>query len=304
MLLRVPRFTWLILAVTTIGCGAANEHAPVSAAKESATFSAPPAAPASGLAVDQAADGDAVPPAEAATLKRKIIYNAEIGLVVEDFSAVEPKISELVKAAGGYIAELQVLGSPGSRRSARWRLRVPVDVFERFLVDVAGLGELESNHRDSEDVSEQFYDLEARMKNKRTEEERLVQILRENTGKIEDVLKVEAELSRVRGEIERMQGRLRVLEDLSSMTTVTVSVRERDRFQPPPPTAADFPTIVGRTFRNSVNQLQNFGKAVVLLVVALVPWIPLILIGLFILWRIKGRIGGRFRRARPIPTPP
>jgi hypothetical protein len=239
-----------------------------------------PAAPA-----DSPFAGEAPPPAAAtAGLARKIIYNADLGLVVEDFARAEPEVTRLVQRYQGYIAEMQVLGSPGSRRSARWKVRVPVDTFEAFLLDVARLGELERNTRTSQDVSEEFYDIEARVKNKQVEEAQLLKLLEERTGRLEDVLKVEAELSRVRGEIEQLQGRLRVLANLTALTSVTIDVREREKFQPPPPVAANFPTRVARTFRDSLGRLIEFGEAVVLLVVDWVLWIPLLLLGLLVSW--------------------
>ena len=73
------------------------------------------------------------------------------------------------------------------------------------------------------------YDIEARIKNKKVEEQTLNKILQERSGNLEDVLKIEVELSRVRGEIERLEGKIRVLENLSSLATLTINVREREK---------------------------------------------------------------------------
>lgn len=288
--MRALRNAVCALLILTTGCGEASPPRQGAVSRPTAVLAE--AAPAAARAEPAQAGAPAALPA----LERKIIYNAEIGLIVEDFTQVEPEITRLVQQAQGYIAELNVLGSPGSPRSARWRVRVPVAAFEDFLRDIARLGELESNRRTSEDVSEQFYDLEARIKNKKIEEERLVQILKETTGKIEDVLQVEKELSRVRGEIEQMEGRLRVLQDLTALTTVTISIRERQKFQPPPPAAADFPTMVARTFQSSLNRLVDFGKSLALVVVAVIPWLPLIALGALVLWGLKRRLV----RPRPV----
>ena len=156
----------------------------------------------------------------------------------------------------------------------RWKLRVPVDQFESLVQKVVGLGELVQNSRTSQDVTEQFYDIEARIKNKKAEEKSLTKILDERTGKLEDVLKIETELSRVRGEIEQLEGKIRVLENLSSLATLTLNVREREKFEPPPPTVADFPTQVARTWEKSLHGLIDLGKSIVLWAVAWVLWIP------------------------------
>lgn len=258
----------------------------------------------------EGADRAAPPPGGIA---RKIIYNADLALVVEDFAKTEPEVARLVQSHQGYIANQEVLGSPGERRSARWTVRVPVDTFEDFLQEAAALGELERNTRTSQDVSEQFYDIEARVKNKQVEEAQLLKLLEERTGQLEEVLKVEAELSRVRGEIEQMQGRLRVLTNLTSLTTVTISIREREKFQPPPPVAASFPTRVARTFQESLGSLIELGQAIVLFITNWILWLPIVLLELLVFWLVVrglvwvvSRYGRRlWQIARtPIGTPP
>jgi hypothetical protein len=244
--------------------------------------------------------GEAPAPAPPA-LPRKIIYNADIALIIEDFSRTEPEIQKLVEAGGGYIAEQRVLGSPGAQRSALWKVRVPVDSFEQFVRAIARLGELEKNERNTQDVSERYYDLEARIKNKKVEEDRLLKILAESTGKLEDILKIEGELSRVRGEIEQMQGAIRVLENLTSLTTVTISVKERKDYTPPPPVAPTFAMMVARTFQDSVEKLVNVGKAIVLFVVAVAPWLPIVLLVALIVLVITRRAIRPWLAPRPVP---
>ena len=173
---------------------------------------------------------------------------------------IAKQVVTFIQDARGYIAEQRTTGSPGSQWSMRWKLRVPVEQFESLVQKVVALGELERNTRTSQDVMEQFYDIEARIKNKKAEEKSLTKILDERTGKLEDVLKIETELSRVRVEIEQLEGKIRELENLSSLATLTLNVREREKFEPPPPAAADFPTQVARTWENSLRGLINLGK--------------------------------------------
>src|SRR4029077_1186371 len=186
-----------------------------------------------------------------------------VDLVAESVDPVAKKVSSLVQDARGYIAEQNVTGSPGSRRSMRWRFRIPVDQFDLFVDAVVSLGELERNNRTSQDVTEQYYDTEARIKNKKLEEQTLNKILQERSGKLEDVLKIEIELSRVRGEIEQLEGKIRVLENLSSLATLTLNVREREKYAPPPPVVADFPTQIARAWDASMLSLTNLGKSLV-----------------------------------------
>jgi polyhydroxyalkanoate synthesis regulator phasin len=226
------------------------------------------------------------PPANASGFSRKIIYDGDINLVVKDVDALAKQVVKIIQEAHGYIAEQSTTGSPGAQRSMRWKLRIPVEQFETVVEQLVALGELERNTRTSQDVTEQFYDIEARIRNKKAEEKSLSKILDERTGKLEDVLKIETELSRVRGEIEQLEGRIRVLENLSSLATLVVSIREREKFEPPPPAVADFSTQVSRTWESSLRSLVNLGKGLILWAVDWAVWIPLLIIGALICWLI------------------
>jgi Domain of unknown function (DUF4349) len=224
--------------------------------------------------------GATAPPA----IARKIIYDAQVDLVVESVEPAAKKVTALAQEARGYIAEQNISGSPGSARSIHWRIRVPVERFESFVESIVALGELERNNRTSQDVTEQYYDLEARIKNKKVEEQTLHKILQERSGKLEDVLKIEIELSRVRGEIEQFEGKIRVLESLASLATIVLNVRERDKYAPPPPVVASFTSQIARTWDASIVGLLDHGKALLLWAVSWVIWAPFWLVGGIILW--------------------
>ncbi|MGE3819834.1 MAG: DUF4349 domain-containing protein, partial [Isosphaeraceae bacterium] len=226
-------------------------------------------------------------------LPRKVIYNATISLFVEDATAVGARIAAMVKEAGGYVAETDISGNPNQQRQATWKVRVPVERFDTFLAEVSRLGELQRSHLDSQDVTQEYYDLDARIKNKQKEETRLLKHLDDSTGKLEDILAVERELTRVRGEVEQMQGRIRYLANLSSLSTVTITLNEVRSYTPP--VAPTFTTRISRTFRESYEGLLRFLEGWVLVLVALVPWMPLIVVGLLILWLIGRRIRKFFR---------
>nr|CAA9256113.1 hypothetical protein AVDCRST_MAG63-2185 [uncultured Armatimonadetes bacterium] len=234
-----------------------------------------------------------------ALLPRKIIYTAEVELVAESLSVVARDLAELVKARGGYVAETDIGGETESPRQGRWKVRVPVEQFEAFMAGVTRLGEVRTTRTDSQDVSEEFYDLDARIKNKKIEEARLLEHLQRTTAKLQDILAVERELSRVRGEIERMEGRLRVLANLSDLTTVTITIQEiKDYVAPKPPT---FATQIGRTLAESLGQLRDFGKALVLIAIALLPWLVVAALVAFPVRLLVRRVrSARATKARPV----
>jgi hypothetical protein len=233
-----------------------------------------------------------------APVARKIIYTAELQVVVEDFAAARKALEKLVKdSRGGYVAQSEVTGSPGQPRSGHWKARIPVARFDKFRAAVAALGEAKRDTISTEDKTAEFYDLQARIKNKQQAERRLLDILQKATGKLEDVLKVEEVLSRVREEIERMQGQAELIANLAAMTTVDVTLYERESYVPPE--GPGFGTSVSRTFNQSVNALVALGRAVALVGVALSPWLPFIVPVAVALWLVLRR---RRREARRIPV--
>ena len=106
-------------------------------------------------------------------------------------------------------------------------MRIPVPQFQRFVEETSRLGVSERREIQSDDVTEEYVDLEARLANKQQLEARLLELVAKRTDEIKDVIAVEAELSRVREEIERMQGRLRYLTDRVALTTVEITAYER-----------------------------------------------------------------------------
>jgi hypothetical protein len=266
---RMRIVVFVAMAVALAGCGEASESKTTMTVPETSGRATPASAPAA--PADRAARGPGEE-TKAATAGRKIIYNARVDLVTEDLSAFESKLRRLVAASNGYVADSEVSGKAGVRRDATWKVRVPVDAYDAFLEGAKSLGEMVSVKADAQDVTEEYFDLEARLANKKVEEQRLIKLLTDATGKLEEILKVEHELSRVREEVERFQGRIRALANLTSLTTVTISAREVHDYEPPQ--APTFSTRIARTFAGSVDSLRQFGEGVVLFSVGIVPWIP------------------------------
>jgi len=242
---------------------------------------------------------------KAADVPRKIKYTCEIRLIVAEIAPAAAQLAALVKEHKGYIAQSEESTSPGAIRQGMWRVRVPVSASDDFRDAVRKLGDVEKNTMDSVDVTEEYHDLKNHIKNKLVEEEGLRDILKkmsEKTDKVEAFLQVRDRLSEVRDYINRMEGKLRLLENLTDLATVTVYLREKSRFEPElPPERAEAPTFgqrIGRTFSDSLAGLLELGKLLVLFVVGVAPWVvPLAVVGIPA-WVIARRRRGEVEAAK------
>lgn len=248
---------------------------------------------------EKAAARAAEAPREA--IKRKIIYTAELSVVVEDLNRAEDALLALVDKNQGIVARSSITGRTGERRQGQWRLRVPVERMRAFLRGVLQLGVPEVNTTDSEDVTGRFYDLEATIKNYRAEEEALRKLLEKFAEKKDEWATLRRELRDLRGEIEKLQGEHKRLADLTALTTVNVTLREEKNYVPPqaapPPT---FGGTLGQTFNGSLGALVSFGKGLIVIAVAVAPWLPLAAVILAPVWLALRR---KSRRS-PVGEPP
>lgn len=265
-------FFLLLVALLASGCAGSYSPTGTSTAGEASgsAVAQAPAAEAPGGAAPEPRAELAADTLDLPETQRRIIYTADLSLLVADMARWERDLERLLKAHRGFLANSEMGGEPGASRSGTWQVRVPVTRFQPFLSEVQKLGEVRRVKTDSEDVSEEYFDLEARLKNKRVEEQRLIAHLQRSTARLQDILSVEKELSRVREEVERMEGRIRYLQNRTELTTVTLTVAERQTFTPP--TNPSFSTQVARTFGDSLKLLGDVGQGLVLLCVALTPW--------------------------------
>jgi hypothetical protein len=163
---------------------------------------------------------------------RKLIRNATIELEIISFDNAVQQITTFANEERDYVA------TTSSEKQANGKLRGQVVVkvlpenLDRFLQKIRGLGELKNQTLGTEDVTKAYFDTDARLKNARVMEQRLIDMLKTKTGKVSDLLQVEKELSRVREEIEKMQGELKYWDSQVQFATVTISLAEKDMEEP------------------------------------------------------------------------
>ena len=157
---------------------------------------------------------------------RLIVRTGQASIEVDSLEPAMAELRRIARKAGGFVADASVQSGRNQLRQATLQLKVPSIRFDELTEGLRPIGRLEYVNVGAEDVSEEFVDLTARAANGHRLEERLVELLRTRTGKLQDVLSVERELARVREEIERMEGRMRFLKSSAQLSTLSVSLHE------------------------------------------------------------------------------
>lgn len=207
----------VILLLVTVSCAAPSAMAPEpTPAPVPAPAPAPRPAPAP-PATEIAVDGGATLPG--ITEERMIIRNGEISLVVDDIVETMDSIAQMAKRFDGYVVSSRLYGEEKDMRG-RMSFRVPDDKFDVALAELRDLAvRVESESTDSQDVTEEYIDLKARLKNAEAIESEYLNVL-DRAEEVEDILKVYDSLSRVRNEIEQIKGRMQYLERTTSMSLI------------------------------------------------------------------------------------
>jgi hypothetical protein len=231
---------------------------------------------------------------------RKIIYTADLKLVVEDFDKAVDELDRLIQEQKGYVAKSDIRGERGRPRSGQWTVRVLEPNFRTLVAGIAKLGETLQNRIDSEDVSENYYDTKERLKTLEVQEKGLREYYDKlaPTTKPIDMMPVNESLTRVRTQIEEMKGRIRRWDKQVEYTTIVVNMQDRKDYVPP--VVPNFGGSIGRTFQGSIEWLVNVGKGLTLAAVALTPWILLVVVLGGPWWP---RLWRRFKARRRFPTP-
>ena len=178
---------------------------------------------------------------------RLIIRTGQASIEVDSLEPSMAALRRLVQRAGGFVADASVQSGRKQLRTASLELKVPASRFDELIEGLEPVGRLQFVNVGADDVSEEYVDLSARVANGRRLEDRLVELLRTRTGKLQDVLTVERELARVREDIERMEGRLRFLKEGAQLSTLAVSLYE------PAPLVASHPgrNVLGEAFKTA-----------------------------------------------------
>src|SRR6266568_5144605 len=154
---------------------------------------------------------------------RRIIRHAALHVELADVDQGVSRLTGVVEAAGGFISSTDSQVDQKGTARATITAYVPPAHFARVLGDLDGVGRVTGRQIGGQDVSEEFVDLEARIRNLERHEGQLLSFMGK-AQKVQDLLSLENELARVRGEIERTAGRLRFLKARTDLATIQVAL--------------------------------------------------------------------------------
>lgn len=217
-----------------------------------------------------------------------LIRTGNASIEVRALNPAIDQVRALARQMGGFVANTSIQAGDERLRSASIELRIPNEQFDAAVSGLNGLGKLETVQVSTEDVGEQYTDIAARVVNAHRLEDRLIDVLANRPGKLQDILAVERELARVREEIERYEGRLRYLKSRAATSRLTLAVHE------PIP-------VIEQTGQSPLLDAvrQAWGRFLVMVALA-IGWSGVVIpVGLIVTgawWTLR-------RRRRPLPQP-
>jgi hypothetical protein len=217
---------------------------------------------------------------------RMIIRNGEMSLVVTDIAQTIDDITALATEMGGYVVSSHVYGEEEEMRG--WiSFRVPDESFEAALSALRAMSvRVESESTSSQDVTEAYIDLQARLANAEATEQQYLALL-DKAEEVEDILNIYNYLTRIRQEIEQLKGQIQYLEQTTSTSLISVSLEPEE-------------AVVGdgwsalEVLKSAARGLVTAGKVLGTIAIWLLIFIPIwgTILGI-ILWRRHKRKAGK-----------
>ncbi len=217
------------------------------------------------------------------SVERLVIQTAQVSILVKDVRAAAKAVADFAIAAGGFVVESNLYKNDIAPRGTVV-VRVPAAKFTSGLLEMKALGEVQSENTNGTDVTEEYVDLNARLRNLQATEKQFLAILTK-AEKITDILAVQQELSRVRGEIESFQGRIKYLKQSADLSSITVNLTTDPTFQPVvEPERPVWKPLA--TLKDAARSLVEAGKIIGTLLIWVVVFIPVWLVVALVLWLV------------------
>ena len=223
---------------------------------------------------------------------RMIIKSGNINIEIDAYSDSEQKVLDIVKKYGGSVASSNVTQNAAGKKQGNISVRVPSDKYDYLLKDVATIGKVLAQNIKSSDVTEEYIDLDARVKTQKDLEQRITTLLQESARNLSDIITLEDKLASIRKNIESIEGRMRFLKNQSDFSTLTINLYE----------PASIVTSSGSGFFDEIwdsikSGLKGFTKILGGIFMFLIAFTPVIVFGLIIFWIVRKIIRKRTKNA-------
>jgi hypothetical protein len=248
-------------------------------------------APSAKIAADQVAGTSGADQG----IETKIIKTGQVTLEVSQVPPAIDEIRSIAESNGGYLSSSNVYTSQNDRKTGYAMIRVPADRFDPVMEALLPLGRVLSSSEQRSDVTEEYVDLSIQNESYRNQLDSYNRILAK-AEKVEDIIKVQVEIDRIRLELNRIEGRLRYLSSQIDLSTITVTLQE------PEPVGG----VAGWNIITAINEgIAGFFGMISAIIILVFSVIPLVIVGL-VAWAVyryyRKRKGGSATLAVPAET--
>jgi Domain of unknown function (DUF4349) len=299
------------LAFSIISCSApmavAPTAAPAATMQASRGIAPAPALPPSleGAKTSPATDSTSSVP-DAANADRMIVYNVNLRIEVADTDKAVNDITAIATQYKGYVAASNLSRDPQGQMQGTITLRIPAESLDaaQQQIEAAGLKVL-SRNKNSNDVTDQYTDLNARMTNlvaTRDELRQLLDSVREKSNKAEDILAVYNQLTSIQGQIEQLKGQMNLLERTTALATITIALVPHQEIQIVEPETWMPNTTAAEALRALVQALQGIINLAIWLILFVLPVLIVLLLPFVVLALVLRAIFRRRVPKKPVAT--
>lgn len=228
--------------------------------------------------------------------QRMIVRRADMRILVDDTSKAVAAVTKAIEASGGYVSDSNIWRD-GELLRAKLTLRVPSDQLTAALASIRSVAKrVETETISSEDVSQEYVDLDSHVRNLEATEAELLELLkvaRVNSRKATDILEVHEQISLIREQIEQTKGRMRYLSQVTAMSSITLEAVP-DAIAKPVVEPGWQPLVVAKdASRALVGVMQSVANAAIWLVIYVVPIFGMLALVIAGLWKWSRRSRAR-----------
>ncbi len=277
----------LLLCFAVVAC-ASPAAAPTPAPAKEAYGGVAPASPGAGESERNVSEGDT----GKGDVERMIVRTAQLSLLVKDSEVSLGQIKAIVQELKGYVVDTSMWRQEDQLRGTV-TVRVPAETLDEALSRFKALAvKVESERGSSQDVTEEYSDLGAQLRNLEATEAELLELLktvRERTGKAEEILAVHRELTSIRGQIEQLKGRMQYLERTAAMSAVTIELIPDVLAKPISGGGWRPGESVAAALRALLNTLRFLVEAGIWLAIYVLPVLVVLAIPVIVIWYLVRR---------------